>query len=181
MEMLKLSIETAERYHEGQKRKYTGLPYTTHTQRVAEIYTKLFPDDIVGQCVAHLHDTVEDTKATYASLRMEFASFREVNELISGIAALTDVYTSEAYPCVNRAERKILERDRLSKIATRWKNIKLCDMIDNCEDIVVNDKDFARTYLQEKHNILMIFKDADKRLWDAANAMVDWGMFRVVL
>lgn len=184
--MIEKCIKIAEDLHKDQKRKYTGLPYVSHTQRVAQIYQTHFPNDELGICVAHLHDTVEDCGITFADLYdllnpekllIDYSAM----EIVRGVEALTDVYTSENYPSMNRRDRKFEERQRLAGIDVRWKNIKICDMIDNCEDIVRNDKEFARTYLKEKHEILQRFKDADPILWKAADSLIDWGMFRVVL
>lgn len=61
-EHYELCKSIAYKAHEGQKRKFTGKPYITHPQAVAD----MFPDtdseiDILDRCVAILHDVLEDT------------------------------------------------------------------------------------------------------------------------
>ena len=69
-EFIAKAKEFAREAHSGQVRKYTGLPYTTHTEEVAQIV-----DNYNGSkemiAAALLHDTVEDTSVTvsYTHLR----------------------------------------------------------------------------------------------------------------
>lgn len=64
-------LEFASKAHEGQVRKYTGVPYITHPIAVAEIATL----NVYGlkwleivYSIAYLHDVLEDTKVTPAEL-----------------------------------------------------------------------------------------------------------------
>lgn len=70
---------------------------------------------------------------------------------------LTDVYTSERHPELNRATRKGLERDRLAKASLQAQLIKVADLISNTRSIVAEDPKFAVTYLQEKAALLRCF------------------------
>lgn len=173
-------LELAEKWHSGQVRKYSGDPYVTHLKRVASLYEKHFPDDGIGFAVCLLHDILEDTPIGEDGL---YDALRQIHtaplDILRGVIHLTEKYTKEQFPNLNRKERKILERERLRTIPPQFKNVKICDLIDNCEDIVANDKDFARTYLQEKHNILLVFTDADPTLFGIANALIDRSMYEV--
>ena len=57
------ALEIATKYHEGQVRKFSGLPYITHPITVAE--SLRWNDDKI---IALLHDVVEDTVATLSEL-----------------------------------------------------------------------------------------------------------------
>ena len=63
--------------HEGQKRK-SGKPYFTHCVAVATILADWGMDtNIIISGL--LHDTIEDTHATYNTIKEQFASRRFVN------------------------------------------------------------------------------------------------------
>jgi guanosine-3',5'-bis(diphosphate) 3'-pyrophosphohydrolase len=49
----------------GQTRKYTGEPYWTHTQAVADRVAQLADATEEQIAAAHLHDTLEDTAVTF--------------------------------------------------------------------------------------------------------------------
>ena len=72
-EFIAKAKEFAREAHSGQVRKYTGLPYTTHTEEVAQIV-----DNYNGSkemiAAALLHDTVEDTSVTIQDIEKEFGS-----------------------------------------------------------------------------------------------------------
>ncbi len=76
--------------HEGQFRK-SGEPYFTHPVAVAAILTEQQLDDATI-ITALLHDTIEDTKSTYAEVTAMFGS--EVAELVDGVTKLTNLQLS---------------------------------------------------------------------------------------
>lgn len=153
-----------------QTRKYSGEPYWVHTDEVAntvrEITVNYTPvltlqeaEDMI--VAAHLHDYREDvvTELTKQGRLAELAEFESRYNRFSErakqyVADLTDVYIKENYPHLNRAERKRLERERLSKISHEAKTIKLADLISNTKSIVAEDAGFAKTYLKEKFALL---------------------------
>ncbi len=73
--------------HEGQFR-HSGEPYFTHPVSVAAILTDQQLDDATI-ITALLHDTIEDTKASYAEVEKEFG--HEVAELVDGVTKLTNL------------------------------------------------------------------------------------------
>jgi (p)ppGpp synthase/HD superfamily hydrolase len=146
-------VERAARFaaaaHAGQTRKWTGVPYFTHVAGVAE---RLAGDGSAVRAAAYLHDTLEDTAATYEQLVAEFGA--EVADLV---VELTDIYTKESYPHLNRKARKALECARLATISGRAKRIKLADIADNAADIeAVAPKRFAQMWLAEKAALLKV-------------------------
>ena len=82
----------AERAHEGQLRK-SGDPYITHPVAVATILAELglTPTTLAA---ALLHDTVEDTDYSLATLRKEFGD--EIAGMVDGVTKLDKVTFGEA-------------------------------------------------------------------------------------
>lgn len=163
----------------NQKRKYSGQPYTVHTDEVAAIYREAFRDDLVGVAIAHLHDSLEDTPLTAHGLTAELlkqgVSDNVIAQIVHGVTYLTDEYIREKHPTLNRKERKRLERDRIAIIPIREKNIKLADLISNSSDIVRHDPDFARVYLDEKEQLLDVLNDGDVALLAVAQHLLEQG------
>jgi guanosine-3',5'-bis(diphosphate) 3'-pyrophosphohydrolase len=78
--------------HDGQTRK-SGEPYFTHPVAVAAILTEQRLDDATI-VTALLHDTIEDTRSTYAEIARLFGP--EVAELVDGVTKLTNLQLSNA-------------------------------------------------------------------------------------
>jgi len=79
--------------HDGQMRK-SGEPYFTHPVAVAAILTEQQLDDATI-VTALLHDTIEDTKSTYAEVHRLFGE--EVAELVDGVTKLTNLQLDSAH------------------------------------------------------------------------------------
>ena len=135
----------AQKWHGGQVRKYTNAPYFTHPAAVAE-RAKVYTSEPYIIAAAWLHDILEDTDRVFDDIVKEFGF-----DVAAVVSDLTDVYTSEAYPMWNRAERKKREVERLSGICYQAKIVKLCDIADNAETIEKYDPGFAKIWLPEKH------------------------------
>lgn len=138
----------AREAHRGQTRKVTGKPYVTHCARVGSKVLilengHLYPNHEELVCGAILHDTVEDTDLTIEDIIREFNE--ETGRIVAG---LTDMYTKDAYPKLVRKERKKLEHEKISKLTTDIKLIKLIDRTDNLEEMTANDN-FLSVYLAE--------------------------------
>ncbi|MDK3020232.1 RelA/SpoT family protein [Pseudodonghicola flavimaris] len=76
--------------HEGQMRR-SGEPYFTHPVAVAAILTEQRLDDATI-ITALLHDTIEDTKASYDEVANRFGD--EVAMLVDGVTKLTNLQLS---------------------------------------------------------------------------------------
>ena len=112
--------------HKNQKR-VSGLPYIVHPIAVADILAELKLDSatiITGL----LHDTIEDTKATYDVVLKEFG--KEVADLVDGVTKIS-VFENKATP-ISKAEnfRKLILatskdiRVLLVKLADRLHNMR---------------------------------------------------------
>ncbi|CUJ82922.1 bifunctional (p)ppGpp synthetase/guanosine-3',5'-bis(diphosphate) 3'-pyrophosphohydrolase [Shimia thalassica] len=76
--------------HEGQFR-HSGEPYFTHPIEVADILAEQQLDDATI-ITALLHDTIEDTKASYSEVAKRFGE--EVAMLVDGVTKLTNLQLS---------------------------------------------------------------------------------------
>lgn len=143
--------EFATKAHESQFRKYNNQPYITHPERVVCAISghTLYEDVLVA---AWLHDVVEDTNISLETIRQEFGEnvAKIVNEL-------TNVYTKENYPNLNRKERKKLELERLSKISNEAKLIKTFDRIDNLDDLILYNE-VKQYYIDESIDLFKVIK-----------------------
>ena len=84
---IRLAYEYGQQMHEGQFR-HSGEPYFTHPVSVAAILTEQQLDDATI-ITALLHDTIEDTKASYSSVDDKFG--HDVAELVDGVTKLTNL------------------------------------------------------------------------------------------
>ncbi len=142
-----------------QRRKYTNQPYQEHLKAVAELVASV-TDDAEMIAAAWLHDTVEDTPATFGDLEREFG--RGVRELV---AHLTDVSRPTDG---NRAIRKAIDRNHIAQAPVQAKTVKLADLIDNCRDICRHDAKFGRVYLAEADALLAVLAEGDEKLYRLA-------------
>lgn len=150
IEMIELAKSVATFAHQGQTRKGTSLPYFTHCHDVAKAVAKRGGDSI-AIAAAYLHDVLEDTAVTAHQLSFEYGFPQEV---IDVVIELTDVYTHQSYPEMNRAERKKLETKRLSGVSKRAKLVKLCDIEDNDKTIELVGAGFAKVWRAEKAELI---------------------------
>ncbi len=133
--------------HCGQFRKYTGEPYFNHCEAVARI-VQLYGGTNAMVMAAYLHDTVEDTDVTNADIQHWFGQ-----EVAFYVHWLTDV--SKPHDG-NRKIRKALDRFHSADAPENAQFIKCADIINNTQDICEHDKDFARVYLREMHELLKV-------------------------
>ncbi len=89
-ERIERAYEFGQQMHEGQLR-HSGEPYFTHPVAVAAILTEQRLDDATI-ITALLHDTIEDTKASYGKVAELFGD--EVAKLVDGVTKLTNLQLS---------------------------------------------------------------------------------------
>lgn len=144
-------------------RKYTHQPYQVHLKAVANLVAGV-TDDPEMIAAAWLHDTVEDTPATFYDIEREFGM--TVAKLVS---ELTDVSRPSDG---NRAARKAIDRSHAAEASPRAMSIKLADLIDNCRDICKHDPRFAQVYVREKALLLEVLTQGDHRLYTTAQKTI---------
>jgi GTP diphosphokinase / guanosine-3',5'-bis(diphosphate) 3'-diphosphatase len=130
-EKLHKAYEFAVKAHKNQKRD-SGDPYSNHPIAVASILTELKLDSATIT-TGLLHDTIEDTHATYDVIKTEFGE--EVADLVDGVTKIS-VFENQAIDN-SKAEnfRKLILatskdiRVLLVKIADRLHNMRTIDAI----------------------------------------------------
>ena len=90
---IRASYAYGERMHEGQFR-HSGEPYFTHPVAVAAILAAQQLDDATI-ITALLHDTIEDTAASYSEVQELFG--KEVAELVDGVTKLTNLQLNSSH------------------------------------------------------------------------------------
>ena len=127
-EMLADAFVFGEQMHDGQFR-HSGEPYFTHPIAVAGILAEQQMDDAT-LITALLHDTIEDTKASFSDVEKRFS--REIAELVDGVTKLTNLQLSSS-------ETKQAENFRKLFMATsrdlRVTLVKLADRLHNMRTI----------------------------------------------
>ncbi|MBS0126374.1 RelA/SpoT family protein [Thetidibacter halocola] len=90
--LIRAAYDYGRAMHEGQTRK-SGEPYFSHPVAVAAILTEQRLDDATI-VTALLHDTIEDTRSTYAEVQRRFGT--EVADLVDGVTKLTNLQLSSS-------------------------------------------------------------------------------------
>ncbi|MGX9357375.1 RelA/SpoT family protein [Roseobacteraceae bacterium S113] len=112
--------------HEGQFR-HSGQPYFTHPVSVAALLTEQRLDDATI-ITALLHDTIEDTRASYGEIAERFGD--EIAELVDGVTKLTNLQLNSSETKQAENFRKLfmaMSRDLrviLVKLADRLHNMR---------------------------------------------------------
>lgn len=162
--------------HGDQVRKYTGEPYWTHLQNVADIACAYEKSPLTWE-IAVSHDLYEDTMINTWHPFWDFLvangyTKTEADIITLGVYQLSDTFTKERYPNLNRKERKAREASRMGSISPGCQSIKYADFIDNISSIGKYDPDFARVYVEEKVRILDKMRAGNIELLIAACAAI---------
>ncbi len=149
MGLIREAARAAYKLHIGQTR-VSGEPYINHPMRVANMVLllddKFLPISINDGMIAAawLHDVYEDTDLMPPAISDGFS------ETIGGyVEELTNHFTEEAYPTMNRKKRKAAEVNRLAEVSREAQTIKLCDRIDNLRTISDKGRKFSLLYCDE--------------------------------
>lgn len=146
----------AYRAHEGQKRKYSGIPYIAHP---AELFFRFcgwvdskerpeFDGDwiLILKCAAWLHDVKEDCPQITDDQIMEAAGSLAI-PVLAVVNWLTNPSKGTKLP---RAERKRMDREHLAKAPADIKVLKALDRIINLRDMKGSGDDgFIELYAEE--------------------------------
>ena len=147
-ETLSKAYDFALKAHEKQKRD-EGSPYIIHPVAVANILTELKLDSATI-ATGLLHDTIEDTYATYKTIEKEFG--KEVADLVEGVTKIS-AYESQAVSN-SKAEnfRKLIlatSRDirvLLVKLADRLHNMRTIKFVSNKNKQIRKAKETMEIY-----------------------------------
>ena len=134
-EKLNKAYDFAVKAHSNQKRA-SGDPYSVHPIEVANILTELKLDSATIT-TGLLHDTIEDTFATYETIKGEFGD--EVGDLVDGVTKISVLENTASTSSKAENFRKLILatskdiRVLLVKIADRLHNMRTIKAI-NKED-----------------------------------------------
>ena len=133
--VIQSAAEFAKTMHEGQTRA-SGEPYYTHPLEVAGILADMKMDSATI-VTAILHDTLEDTPATYKELTAKFG--KEVADLVNGVSKLTKIESQTVEGKQAENFRKLVLamsediRVLLVKLADRLHNMRTLGAFDKPE------------------------------------------------
>ena len=131
-ETLTKAYDFALKAHQNQKRM-SGDPYLIHPVAVADILTDLKLDSATI-ATGLLHDTIEDTHATYKTIKKEFG--KEVADLVEGVTKISEFENQAIYNSKAENFRKLIlatSRDirvLLVKLADRLHNMRTLKSIE---------------------------------------------------
>lgn len=136
------AIEFAEQMHKGQIRKGDKKPFVVHPKAVYSILKSFRVKDKILLVAAWLHDTIEDTSATYNIIKKKFN--KEVAELVKQLSS-----SKKEILAVGKAEYLLKKMLQMSKNAL---TLKLADRLHNVSDIMTMPKNTSeKTYDQTKY------------------------------
>lgn len=165
--MIKENINKAYNFskkrHEGQFRKFSGLPYFSHPKYVARVVERLTCNESLI-IAAFLHDIVEDTETT----------IDEVNKMFgTSVASLVMELTNNKEDRGKQTKKVYLKRKML-KMSDEALIIKLVDRMHNliflekdCND--TEQVSFTKYYVEDTEFILNNF---ERRLNDIHKSLI---------
>lgn len=155
-ELLRKARAFATKFHKGQKRKFTGEDYISHPAGLVRLLRGVpHTDEMLA--AAWLHDTVEDTNATFGDVRAQFGV--PVTELVR---ALTKVGVQD----------KAATIEQLRAASAEAQTVKLADIIHNTANVREANPLFAETYLADKAKVLDALDKGDATLMKVARGIV---------
>ncbi len=139
------ALKYATIMHEGQLR-YGGVPYINHPKRVAQYVRKYKQSNSIEMLMmcAYLHDTLEDTKATYYDL---------VNIFGPQVASIVLELTTDEDLKKEIGKERYLEI-KMKNMSSWALVIKLCDRLDNISDLENASIQFRQKYTKETLQII---------------------------
>ncbi len=124
---IRAAYEYAASHHVGQLRK-DGTPFVTHPLNVALIVASELRLDSESIIASLLHDTIEDTDATYEDVAKMFSP--TVANLVDGVSKLTKIhFTSKAEEQMENLRKMLIAMSKdirviLIKVADRLHNMR---------------------------------------------------------
>jgi RelA/SpoT family (p)ppGpp synthetase len=147
-ESVKKAYNFALEAHQNQKRE-EGVPYIIHPVAVAKILTELKLDSATIT-TGLLHDTIEDTKVTYESVKKEFGE--EVANLVDGVTKISELENKASSDSKAENFRKLILatskdiRVLLVKLADRLHNMRTIQFVKDKDKIIRKAKETMEIY-----------------------------------
>jgi len=148
-----LAKEYCKWYHRGQYRKGSHEPYYKHPFQVAEILEEYGYSDPVTQCIALLHDVVEDSEMKVREIGEKFGY-----EIANGLYILSkNTIGSRTKELLNNSMEEEIEnfsdeelyKMRISFARRKVKRVKIADMIHNTRDLNSLDEEGIRKKIKD--------------------------------
>lgn len=158
-EKLVKAFTLAYKAHKGQTRNFSKEPYINHPIRVVKNLLHYGVTDIDTMCIALLHDTIEDTDLTYEKITQEL---HDVNIAIV-VRALTKTGKTnfEYYSNLYGAHEN-------------FRMVKLCDRLDNIQDLHRFSAERKRKYIQEtKEFIYPLAAKTNKAIYEDIKKIIE--------
>ena len=172
LEQVRLFAESA---HGTQKRKYRDELYIRHPERVMETCRSVGSGTEI-LAAALLHDVLEDTEVDEREM-LEFLETvfppEPARKTLDLVIEMTDVYTKEKFPHLNRRARKAKELERIKNTSADAQTIKYADIMDNAPDTTEHDPGFAKKMLHEYRVMLNETAKGNEQLYKKAVATVN--------
>ena len=147
-ETLSKAYDFAVKAHEKQKRD-EGSPYIIHPVAVANILTELKLDSATI-ATGLLHDTIEDTHATYKTIEDEFG--KEVADLVEGVTKISEFENQAISNSKAENFRKLILatskdiRVLLVKLADRLHNMRTISFVSDTNKQIRKAKETMEIY-----------------------------------
>ena len=147
-ETLTKAYDFAVKAHINQKRD-EGAPYIIHPVAVANILTDLKLDSATI-ATGLLHDTIEDTQATYQTIEQEFG--KEVADLVDGVTKISEFENQAISNSKAENFRKLILatskdiRVLLVKLADRLHNMRTIKFLKDSEKQIRKAKETMEIY-----------------------------------
>lgn len=147
---IKKAKEYSTKMHKGQYRN-DGEEYIVHPTRVAEYVKKFKESNELDTLIeaAYLHDTIEDTDATYYNIVHEFGP---------AVASIVLELTTDEDMKKELGKKRYLQI-KLKNMSSWALVIKLCDRLDNITDMKNCSQEFIDRYKSETTEIINYLKD----------------------
>ena len=150
-DLLDRAIIFAVQAHRNTERRGKGFPYIVHTLEAVEIVATITPDQEL-LAAAVLHDTIEDTDATYEQLRETFGQ------------RVADLVLAESDGRVEGVDKADSWRDRKQAAIDRLANASLDAKIVAMGDKLSNMRAIWRDYKTKGDDLWNIFNVKDRAL-----------------
>lgn len=158
-DLIERAAQFAEEKHASQMRQWSGLPYFSHLEAVANIVRSVggSPEMVAA---AYLHDVIEDQGVSEQEILDNFGP--EVTKLVVEMTKVSDIKWPKdkpdswpvddkgnpAYP--RRKERSEHDRNHYVGISPEGQTIKLADILHNGYDMIDSNPKFTKkTWLPE--------------------------------
>lgn len=151
--MIEEAKALAEKLHEGQTRKYSGKPYFSHCEDVANL-VRHWTDNENYIAAAYLHDTIEDC----CGVDYDFIK-QQTNEVVAHLVLELTNRSVLIHSKKNRAARKKMDIEAIAKSSYIARLIKLCERLCNIKDMSAHDSKFVRVYAKESIELV-------KEIWE---------------